>query len=236
MPRGANPLIKTVKVKLHNPSKHKCAILDRIFLRWTLAADVTLRWAQEHLDAFDACKGRRDNYRANLIASVLRQHVRLRIKRLGLHSSLEDALWRDIGKAIASYFEHLKQDPNTGFPTIPHAKPNPARYEAALEALAPIEQGSRGAEEQRGREAREREGISPAALHPSTLVQLQAELLAAARDLEFHPRHLLHPYRRRPPPPRLLHPLRRRAGPLPGPAVPTPHHRLGAPPQAPQRP
>ncbi len=31
-------MIKTVKVKLHNPSKHKRAILDRVFLRWTLAA------------------------------------------------------------------------------------------------------------------------------------------------------------------------------------------------------
>lgn len=110
MPRRAGPLIKTVKVKLHNPSKHKRAMLDKVFLRWTLAADVTLRWAQEHLDAFNACKDRRDNYRANLIASVLRQHIHLRIKRLGLHSSLEDALWRDIGKALASYRERLKQE------------------------------------------------------------------------------------------------------------------------------
>lgn len=136
-------MIKTVKVKLHNPSKHKRAILDRVFLRWTLAADFTLRWAQEHLDAFDRCKDRRGNYRANLIANVLLQNLRPRIKRFGLHSSLEAALWRDIGKAIVSYFERLKQDPNTGFPTVPRAKPNPARYEAALAALA-----SWGAEEQ----------------------------------------------------------------------------------------
>jgi len=189
MPRRAGPLIKTVKVKLHNPSKHKRAILDRVFLRWTLAADVTLRWAQEHLDAFDACKDRRDSYRANLIASVLRQHIRARIKRLGLHSSLEDALWRDIGQAIASYLEHLKQDPNTGFPTIPHAKPDPARYEAAL-----VELGRWGAEEQGSQGEFTSAPPHPsthaqkAPLHPSTLAQLQGELLAAARELDFRAR------------------------------------------------
>ena len=205
MPRRAGPLIKTVKVKLHNPSKHKRAILDRVFLRWTLAADVTLRWAQEHLGAFGDCRDRRDNYRANLIASVLRQRVRLRIKRLGLHSSLEDALWRDIGKAIASYFERLKRDPNTGFPTIPHAKPNPARYEAALVELGrwgAEEQGSllrQGDKETRGQGEGEKEGreevtlspplpVTPSPLHPSTLAQLQAELLAAAGELELRAR------------------------------------------------
>ena len=183
MPRIAGPLIKTVKVKLHNPSKHKRAILDRVFLRWTLAADVTLHWAQEHLDTFGDCKDRRDTYRASLIANVLRQHIGPRIKRFGLHSSLEAALWRDIGKAIASYFERLKQDPNTGFPTIPRAKPNPARYEAALEALANL--GRRKGENGKGKGE---EGISSAPLDPSALAQLQGELLAAAGELEFRAR------------------------------------------------
>ena len=186
-------MIKTVKVKLHNPSRHKRAILDRVFLRWTLAADVTLRWAQEHLNAFDDCKGRRGGYRANRIATALRQRVRPKIKRFGLHHSLEESLWHDISYALASYFERLKQDSNTSFPTIYRAKPNPARYEAALKTLASLEQGSKGAEEpgsrrteeQEGREARE---ISPAPLHPSTLAQLQAELLAAAGEVDFRAR------------------------------------------------
>jgi hypothetical protein len=90
------------------------------------------------------------------------------------------ALWRDIGKAIASYFERLKQDPNTSFPTIPRAKPNPARYEAALVELA-----SWGAEEWRS-EGAEEQGSTGAG--ESTLAQLQGELLAAARELDFRAR------------------------------------------------
>ena len=84
-------MIKTVKVKLHNPSNHKRAILDRVFIRWTLAADLTLRWAQGHLSAFDDCKDRPGNYRANLITGVLHRHVRPRIKRFGLHNALPAA-------------------------------------------------------------------------------------------------------------------------------------------------
>lgn len=57
-------MIKPVKVKPHNPSKHKRAILDKVLLCWNLGADLTLRWAQDHLDAFDDCKDRRGNYRA----------------------------------------------------------------------------------------------------------------------------------------------------------------------------
>jgi hypothetical protein len=182
-------MIKTVKVKLHNPSKHKRAILDRVFLRWTLAADVTLRWAEGHLDAFDDCKDAGDTYRANFIARVLEQHVRSRIKRFGLHVSLEDSLWRDVGKAIASYFEQLKQDPNTGFPTVPRAKTNPARYEAALEALAGLGGGKgergKGKMEDGGGSAAEGDQIRNS---QSEFRNLQGELLAAARELEFRAR------------------------------------------------
>ncbi len=121
----------TVKVKLHSPSNHKRAILDKVFLRWTLAVDVTLRWAQEHTSAFHDCTDRSDTYRANLIARVLEQHIHPRIKRFGLHSALEAALWRDVGQTLASYFERLKEDPNTGFPTIRHVKSNSARSQAA---------------------------------------------------------------------------------------------------------
>ena len=170
-------MIKTVKVKLHNPSKHKRAILDRVFLRWTLASDLALRWAQEHLDTFDGCKDQRENYRADLIAEVLRQRVGQKVKHFGLHSSLEAALWRDIGRVLASFFERLKQDPNTGYPTLDRVKPNSARYEAALEALATWNP-TNACPEQSG-------GVP---IHNLTFIALQSELLAAARELDFHPR------------------------------------------------
>ncbi len=177
-------MIKVVKVKLHNPSKHKRAILDKVFLRWTLAMDVTLRWAREHTDAFEDCKDRRGNYQANLIAGVLRRHVLTTIKGLGLHSATEEAVFRELGIALASYFARRKQDPNTGFPTVYRAKPNPARYEAVLDALADFETGS----------GEDEEGSASATQQPTrrtdghTLAQLRSELVAAARQLEFRAR------------------------------------------------
>lgn len=124
----------TAKLKVHNPSRRKRAILDRALEEYTRAYAELLAWAKDNLPLLEE-KGR---YHGRFTEPSIRKVLPLpsTLKHYDLHSSARDALLVDVAGALCSYFELREDYPLTTFPTC--RDPCPEAYPNALEEFAAV--------------------------------------------------------------------------------------------------
>lgn len=125
----------TCKLKLHNPSARKRAVLDHALATYTDAYAALLDRAHAKLDLIAregiyVDRSGKERYTGKSIARMLN------VPSLDLHSSAKDSLIQDVAGGLASYFELLKTDENTSFPTCRTQRADPDAIENALEHFA----------------------------------------------------------------------------------------------------
>jgi IS605 OrfB family transposase len=154
---------RTASFKIHNPSRRKREIMDYAFTQYTIAYQDLLTWARENAESLDAEvmrtseTGRLMWANDKKIAGLLSQSG----IRPAVHSSLKDALYRDVAGNLLSYYKlrydynidlasyeaaktkHVAEHPDQPFkrrapapPTFPIARdPHPGAFDAALSAI-----------------------------------------------------------------------------------------------------
>jgi len=128
------PVHLTAKVKVHNPSRRKRAILDRALEEYTRAFAELLAWAKDNMDVLEE-KGRfRGRFTETAIRSAFPNPSAL--NHYHLHSSARDALWVDVAGTLCSYFRLREENSLTAFPTC--RDPSPETYPDALNDFAAV--------------------------------------------------------------------------------------------------
>jgi putative transposase len=109
-------MIKTLQVKVHNPSNYKKMLLDRTIKNYNRAYNEMLVDAQQNIENIKQFYiSKSGKYSAQQIAKFFSGkdfH-----KKFGLEP-LYDSLKSDVAASVASYLELLKTDDNTSFPYI----------------------------------------------------------------------------------------------------------------------
>ncbi len=137
----------TAKLKVHNPSRRKRAILDAALEEYTRAYAYLLGWARQNLALLEE----RGRYKGRFTEKAIRAALppSSDMKHVRLHSSARDSLLIDVAGALCSYFQLREKDPTTAFPTC--RDPRPETYPDALKAFAAVTDDEREYNERRDR-------------------------------------------------------------------------------------
>lgn len=128
-------VMETAKLKLHDPSRRKQALLGKFLRCYQECKRQLLHRAYDMRDEWQRRQqegGRR--LRRTDFEATLAKIARPLIKEFCLHSSHTDSLAREVAETLASHYA-LSEDGEAGWPTIP-AKITPPIYDRALRTFA----------------------------------------------------------------------------------------------------
>ncbi len=97
---------RTASLKLHNPSRRKCEIIEHAFTEYTLAFRQILDWAKDNRDIlesegkYERSDGRRVWSTANRLGEVLKRSG----VRPVVHGSLRESLYADVAETLLSTY------------------------------------------------------------------------------------------------------------------------------------
>jgi len=137
----------TAKLKVHNPSRRKRAVLDHALEEYTRAYAWLLGWAKDNLPLLE----KKGQYRGRFTETAIRKALppASAFNTYDLHSSARDSLLVDVAGALCSYFRLRDENPLTAFPTC--RDPRPETYPDALEEFASVADDERDYNERRDR-------------------------------------------------------------------------------------
>lgn len=127
-------VMKTAVFKIHNPSKHKQAVIDYAMKQYTLAYDYLLKFSKDNLeDIKEKCKYN-NQLSVNNIATYIGKSTPV-INHFQIHGSLKESLFLDVAGTICSYIQLKEQDENTSFPRARRVNDLEEYYTYTLERL-----------------------------------------------------------------------------------------------------
>lgn len=123
----------TVKYKLHNPSRRRCALLLDAMRRAHLGYDKILKAVRPDVEAIAAMKERKERLEGY---KGLQKKLQALARPLPLGNGPKQAIQADALAQAESYVELKRADKNTSYPSTPRLRVEQADFDGAIDGLA----------------------------------------------------------------------------------------------------